>query len=76
MTSTVLVAYATRYGSTPEVADAVGDRLRAAGLEVEVRPVDGVRSLDGYTAAVIGAPFMLAPCWGRPGSSSSGIRQH
>lgn len=64
MTSTVLVAYATRYGSTREVADAVGNRLRAASLEVDVRPVDGVDSLDGYTAVVIGAPFYIGSMLG------------
>lgn len=35
--SSVLVAYATKYGSTHEVADAVAGRLRERGLEVDVR---------------------------------------
>ncbi len=53
MTS-VLVAYATKYGSTQEVADAVAARLRERGLETEVRAAGRVDSLDGYDAVVFG----------------------
>jgi menaquinone-dependent protoporphyrinogen oxidase len=56
----VLIAYATRYGSTHEVAERVAVALRAAGIEVEVRPVDDVASVRGYGAVVLGAPFYLA----------------
>lgn len=59
MEGKVLVAYATRYGSTGEVADAVGARLREQGLEAEVKSVKGLGSLDGYDAVVFGAPFYL-----------------
>ena len=57
--NSILVAYATRYGSTGEVADAVAERLRGHGLAVEVRPVKEVRAVDGYDAVVFGAPFYL-----------------
>jgi len=33
----ILVAYATKYGSTHEVAEAIATRLRERGLEIEVR---------------------------------------
>jgi len=59
MSTSVLVAYATRYGSTEEVANTVGDVLREAGLEVAVRPARDVRGLDGYDAVVIGAAFYM-----------------
>jgi flavorubredoxin len=36
MSASVLVAYATRYGSTQEVAEAVAATLREGGLEVDV----------------------------------------
>lgn len=49
-----LVAYATRYGSTRDVADAVGARLREQGLEVDVKPAAEVDSLAGYSAVVLG----------------------
>ncbi len=50
MTTSVLVAYATKYGSTQEIAEAVGAVLREHGLRTEVRPVREVRTLDGYSA--------------------------
>jgi menaquinone-dependent protoporphyrinogen oxidase len=59
MSEKVLVCYATRYGSTGEVADAVGTRLREQGLDADVRPVKEVRSLDGYDAVVVGTPIYL-----------------
>jgi len=59
MNGTVLVAYATRYGSTHEVADAVAARLRGQGLAVEVKPLKELRSLEGCQALVLGAPFYM-----------------
>jgi menaquinone-dependent protoporphyrinogen oxidase len=59
MEGKVLVAYATRYGSTGEVAGAVGKRLTEQGLAVDVKPVKETRSLNGYDAVVFGAPFYL-----------------
>lgn len=55
MATTVLVAYATKYGSTQEVAEVIATTLREHGLEVEVRPAHEVRSLQGYGAVVLGA---------------------
>jgi len=59
MNGKVLVAYATRYGSTGEVAEAIGARLREQGLAVDVKPVKEARPDDGYAAVVFGAPFYL-----------------
>ena len=59
MSDSVLVAYATRYGSTQEVAEAVGETLREAGLGVEVRPMREVRTLEGYDAVVLGAALYM-----------------
>lgn len=50
----VLVAYASKYGSTREVAERVAACLRAAGLNADVTPVGEVRSLEGYSAVVLG----------------------
>ncbi len=59
MTASSLVAYATRYGSTREVAEAVAATLRERGLEVDLEPMRQVRSLEGYRAAVLGAPLYM-----------------
>lgn len=54
MTAEVLVAYATRYGSTKEVAETVAATLEEQGVEVKLKPAREVRSLDGCGAVVIG----------------------
>ncbi|RJQ51638.1 MAG: flavodoxin [Actinobacteria bacterium] len=59
MASSILVSYATRYGSTQEVADAIGARLRELGFQVDVRPVRDVAGLEGYDAVVLGTPFYI-----------------
>ena len=54
-TKPILVTYATRYGSTEEVAEMIATNLREAGLEVDLQPMRAVLSLDAYGAAVLGA---------------------
>ena len=52
--ASVLVAYATKYGSTQEVAEAIATRLRERGGKVDVRAARDVDALDGYDAVVFG----------------------
>jgi menaquinone-dependent protoporphyrinogen oxidase len=59
MSASVLIAYATRYGSTQEVAEAVAATLRERGLEVDIQPMRQVRALDQYRAVVLGAPLYM-----------------
>jgi menaquinone-dependent protoporphyrinogen oxidase len=59
MSDSILVGYATRYGSTQEVAEAVAATLRERGLEVDVKPMRDVRTLDQYRAVVLGAPLYM-----------------
>jgi menaquinone-dependent protoporphyrinogen oxidase len=59
MTGKVLVAFATSYGSTQEVAEAAAQVLRDAGLEVEVQAARKVRTLEGFQAVVLGAPLYM-----------------
>lgn len=54
MTTSVLVAYATKKGSTREVAEAVAATLEQHGLHVETRPAADVSDLDGYDGVVLG----------------------
>lgn len=59
MSASILLAYATRYGSTQEVAEAVAATLRERGLEVDIQPMREVRALDQYAAVVLGAPLYM-----------------
>jgi menaquinone-dependent protoporphyrinogen oxidase len=51
----VLVAYATRHGSTQGIAARIARRLEEHGLEVVLQPVGEVRKVEEYGAYVIGA---------------------
>jgi dipeptidyl aminopeptidase/acylaminoacyl peptidase/menaquinone-dependent protoporphyrinogen IX oxidase len=53
----ILVAYATRHGSTEEVARAVGVAFSRAGHRAVVRPVEKVEELGGYSAVILGSPL-------------------
>ena len=59
MSASILVGYATRYGSTQEVAEVVTATLRDSGLEVDIQPMRDVRTLAGYSAVVLGAPLFM-----------------
>jgi len=52
--SSVLVAYATHYGSTQEVAEAVAEALNERGVDATVRAARDVNSLDDCSAVVLG----------------------
>ncbi len=60
MTDRILVTYATRTGSTAEVASAIADQLCKAGLSAEARPVGEVTSLESYSGAVLGSAVRYA----------------
>jgi menaquinone-dependent protoporphyrinogen oxidase len=51
----ILVAYASKHGATREIAERIADTLRAAGQQVEARPVQAAGDLAGYDALVIGS---------------------
>lgn len=57
--SSVLVAYATKYGSTREVAERVAERLRERGVAVDVRAAREVKSVEGYDAVVFGGALYM-----------------
>ncbi|QLY28545.1 flavodoxin domain-containing protein [Nocardia huaxiensis] len=65
MRNRTLVAYASRYGSTREIAEQVAAVLRAAGLDTDCRPMNDIRTVDEYRAFVLGAPFYYGR-WPRP----------
>lgn len=55
---TVLVAYASKHGSTEEIAEAIVRELRGRGLDVDLRAADDLDdadALDAYDAVVLGS---------------------
>lgn len=56
---TVLVAYATKRGSTREVAFDVARVIRESGSEVEIFPAREVKSLNRYSAVVLGGALYM-----------------
>ena len=59
-TRSILLAYATRYGSTQEVAESITAALRQAGYEVDIQPMQEVKTLENYDAVVLGAAIYNA----------------
>lgn len=59
-TKSILLAYASRFGSTQEVAEFIAASLREAGLQVDIQPMQEVKSLDRYDAVVLGAAIYNA----------------
>ena len=55
----VLVAYGTKRGSTREIAEAIGDELRGAGLPADVAAADAVRDVSRYGAVVLGGALYM-----------------
>lgn len=55
----ILVAYASKYGSTKEVAESIGTVLRERLLRADVRPAGEVGDLDGYDGVVLGGGIYI-----------------
>ncbi len=51
----VLIAYASKYGSTKEIAEHIAMMLRRAGLTTEVKDAESVSSLYAYDAIILGS---------------------
>lgn len=59
MNNRILVTYATRAGSTGEVATVIGQALTERGFAVNLRPIEEKPSLDGYQAVLIGSAVRM-----------------
>ncbi len=59
MTMKVLVTYASKHGSTAEIAQRIAERLRERGAEAEARPVADAEDLDGSEAVVVGSAVYM-----------------
>ena len=50
----ILCTYASKHGSTREVAEVIAATLAELGLSVDVKPTDAVSDLSGYDGVVLG----------------------
>ncbi len=55
----ILITYATKSGSTAEVAQAIGGELAGHGALADVLPIESVHDLSRYNAVIIGAPMIM-----------------
>ena len=51
----ILLAYATKYGSTREVAEVIGQVSCQAGATVDIKCIKNVKDLSDYDAVIIGS---------------------
>jgi len=54
-----LMTYASKHGSTREIATAVAEELRTAGHIVDVRDVQDVSTLEPYDGAIVGSAVYM-----------------
>ena len=69
----ILIAYATKHGSTHEVAEAIAGWLAEAGVETHTLPASRVHDLDEFDAVVLGAPLYMGR-W--HGDARAFVRRH
>ena len=59
MDKRVLVAYASKRGATAEIAEKIGQKLRQAGLDADVRPADRAGDPASYEAVILGSAVYM-----------------
>jgi menaquinone-dependent protoporphyrinogen oxidase len=59
MEKKILVTYASKYGSTAEIAEKIGEVLRQESLPTDVLPVKQVRDLNAYEAIILGSAVYI-----------------
>jgi menaquinone-dependent protoporphyrinogen oxidase len=59
MDKKILVAYASKYGATAEIAEKIGDGIGQAGFPVEIVPAHRVRDLTPYQAVILGSAVYM-----------------
>ncbi len=60
MAKKLLVAYASKAGSTAEVAEAVAEELKNKGYQVELMPAGKVKKIEMYDGVVFGTAIRIS----------------
>ena len=60
MSKKILVAYATKCGSTIDVSHAIGDTISQYGVSVDVKRIKEISDISEYDAAVVGSAIRMA----------------
>lgn len=55
MNNRILVTYASRTGSTAEIAEAIGKTLSQNDMNADVLPMQDVKDLDPYNVVIVGS---------------------
>ena len=59
MAADILIVYASKRGSTEQVARRIGEVLRAQGLTTAIEPARDVRDLSGFRAVLVGGSIYM-----------------
>lgn len=59
MKNTVLVAYASKYGSTREIAEAIAETLSKNEIQADLRSADSVDNMQDYKAVILGSAIYV-----------------
>lgn len=59
MAKKILIAYGTFSGSTAETAEFIGKKLSEKGMQVDMKPVNEIKSLEGYDGVIIGSAVVM-----------------
>jgi menaquinone-dependent protoporphyrinogen oxidase len=59
MAADVLIVYASKHGSTEQVARGIGEVLRSRGLTTEIDEARAVKDLSGFRAVVLGGSIYV-----------------
>ena len=72
MHADVLIVYASKHGSTEQVARGIGEKLRGAGLTTQIERADEVDDLTGFRSVLVGGSIYM----GRWHRDARGFAKH
>lgn len=55
--SRILIAYITKTGTTLEIALEIQKTLIQNSFEVDIKPIDQIQTVNGYSGIIVGAPI-------------------